>query len=229
MKIDWQAYDAGLLSPDERSQAEAILASDPHARAELEGFRRFKTALASVKDAEPVPLASLRGRCFKKQSKKRTVFWATGLAAAAFAMFWTWSTFLNEPMPDYGPLVCSKAVSDPSEAAQYLHLHSKLDLQVLDPAPEATIKTVTAQPGLATYELDVKGQRATLDVRSASKLPYSMKTVVRSGVTFHVYNLSGKPAVYWTRGDFSFHLTGLELDELWPLADDLAKETSGWR
>ena len=60
MKIDWQAYEDGLLGPEERELAEKALRTDPSARKQLEGLRAFRAMLRNVALREPVPHRRLR-------------------------------------------------------------------------------------------------------------------------------------------------------------------------
>ena len=228
MNVDWQAYEDGLMSKEDLAKVEALLASDPEARAELEGLRRFKSSLASLKDAEPVPIGSLRAKCIKKRDPRKFVLLIGGIAAAAAAMAWTWSSFLNPPVPDYGPVICTTKVTDPVEARSYLRLHTKLDLGALDPAPVAKITSVTASPAVAKYDLDYKGKDVRLTIQYKPLKPHGAGTVVRSGIRFLTCATFGPPEISWGNDQLDFVLTGQEMEVMWPLADDLAKKTLAW-
>lgn len=96
MKIDWQKYDSGELSPEETRIADEALRTDESARKELEGLRSFRNMVRGAALSEPVPHNRLRQILKQVVGKRETYVWrrsatlvtiAAGAAALAFIAY----------------------------------------------------------------------------------------------------------------------------------------------
>ncbi|MCH7903724.1 MAG: hypothetical protein IH944_04060 [Armatimonadetes bacterium] len=94
MRIDWQMYDDGLLSPEEMKEAESMLKKDDGARRELEGLRSFRRMIRQAGMREPVPFSRLRrilreivGRSASWSGRQIAVFGSVAAAVLVLALF----------------------------------------------------------------------------------------------------------------------------------------------
>lgn len=96
MKIDWQKFDSGELSPEEMRTADELLRTDESARKELEGLRSFRNMVRGAALSEPVPHNRLRQMLKQVVGNTHTSVWrrsatlvtiAAGAAALAFIAF----------------------------------------------------------------------------------------------------------------------------------------------
>ena len=94
MRIDWQMYDDGLLSPEEMKEAESMLKKDDGARRELEGLRSFRRMIRQAGMREPVPFGRLQrilreivGRSASWSGRQLAVFGSVAAAVLLLALF----------------------------------------------------------------------------------------------------------------------------------------------
>jgi hypothetical protein len=57
--MDWQDYEDGLMSAEEKKQVDDLVAQEPRAASELSGLRSFRKAIRAKGLEEPVPMRRL--------------------------------------------------------------------------------------------------------------------------------------------------------------------------
>ena len=86
MRIDWQMYEDGQLSPEEMQEANRMLEENESARHELEGLRKFRKQVRQAAMNEPVPegrLTHFLNRVAGEQTSRPVRRWQTVAVAAA--------------------------------------------------------------------------------------------------------------------------------------------------
>lgn len=83
--IDWQAYLDQSMSPEDRAVADQLLATDPRARAELEGLRAFIKVLREAGRRELVPATRVGDILESPQPNRKLPFLVGKLAFAGLA------------------------------------------------------------------------------------------------------------------------------------------------
>jgi hypothetical protein len=165
---DWQAYDDGSLTSEERAQTDMILETDRQARAELDAFRAFRAAVRKAGQSEPVPSATLEAMLKNvvqtPKPVKRTLFLPLGLAvAAALILGVTFGPRLLDIAQPKSPEVKIMASSDPKQVQTWLVSNTH------GPAPLITGKGCGAKvvdgkfgPGWMAWDVEMKGQKYTI-------------------------------------------------------------------
>lgn len=226
-QIDWQAYHAGSLPPQERQEAEAALANDPGAKAEYEGFLRFTESLALVRDFEPVPTMNLeRALAGMSPGRKRLRWWPV-LAAAGLA-FAIWAVF-QARQPDPANFETSKALAvlpsaTPDESTAFINKETKLALGALQPPTGMSIKSVTCGKDWARYEFDGPKGTLILDIRANDGRFDKLPIDYNHGRPFRLVG-SG---LGWSNCGRVFYIHGIPRDAVWEESKEIKLQTETW-
>jgi len=188
-KINWQAYLDGSLSAELREEAERILASDPHQRAQLENLKQFVAEIRRQGLTQEVPLARLHKSI---PSHRRPFSWPrvaipslVGVAAVAFALF----MFNSNEVGADGLAV--RTVEDYSVATQWMKQGTGLPLR---PLSLTTARIVGAEYGKHTGCYCMKmpnGEFIHLSFTDDKEAMKQMKRVTVDGRTY----LEGKDCI----------------------------------
>lgn len=227
MKIDWQAFDAGILSVEEEKTAREVLQRDPAARAEYDGFLRFKAQVRAAGMAEPVPLQSLQDKT-TVVARQTFPIWPVGLAACVVVVGVLLATIVFSSKKD--PLaVHSLKTSNPVIARQFLERESGFELGDLDPSPAATLQVVSANSFEVKYGMTAKSTPVTLSVHKLGKRLFRAGMLNRNGQKyFATKQADGLTAIVWRGSALEFSLIGLSLPDAWALVDHLSRQTLNW-
>lgn len=227
MKIDWQAFDAGLLSVEEEKGVRELLQNDSIARAEYDGFLRFKEQVRMAGLAEPIPLKALQDKT-TVVAPRPFPGWPTGLAACVVVLGVLLASVFFATKKD--PMVVhSLKTSNPVVARQFLERESGFELGDLDPAPTATLQLVSANSYEVKYEMATKKSDVTLLVHKLGKRLFRAGMLKRNGqMFFATKNSDGLTAIVWRGSALEFSLVGLSLPDAWVLIDHLSKQTMTW-
>lgn len=224
---DWQAYNDGSLEPEQMQRADAILAEDLNAKAELDGLRNFLREVKNQGLAEPVPSDRLREALKKTIRENRTpwharpTFWVpAGAAAIAILAL----TFVNpiRPINSYQPLPvaaqeidlrlsefqAAAPIHDPEAAARWANEKTKKPAPVVTFANLSGITFDGAECGFCwmAYKITYKGQQYTVYGRQerdryTDKLPAS---TCEGGTLYHF-----KDGIGWRgEGNMSYAVKG---------------------
>jgi hypothetical protein len=226
--VNWQAYADGSLSAEDRSFADQLLASDPSAVEERNGFLAFFEETRKRGLEEPVPRKDLDRmlRDVVKAERPKPVFsWArvsipaTALILIAVGILW-WK---HDPMEfAVTPIAAVLESTEMPEAEAWLERNTGYDVPKLDLPREATL--VMARYGerkdWACIDFMHDGQLYLLYMkRDGSSLGRS-PTRIFDGQGF----FEGQ-GVGWKTAGLSYYLKGGTPQGRWSFATHLAPQT----
>lgn len=182
MFIDWQAYEDGSLSSEERAQADMLLQTDRQARAELDGLRQFRSAIRQAGQAETVPTGTLnemlRRAAPPQPRSQRTLFLTMGFAVAAALILGVLvgPRILDLAQPKSQP-TSVLASSDPQELRTWLISNTR------QPAPLITAQGCGARlvdgkygPGWIAWDIEMNHQKYSIVGKKKSAWDMSRTT-----------------------------------------------------
>lgn len=162
MKIDWQAFDDGVLRLEDRDRAIAALSNDPAAKRELEGLRRLKQTIREAALAEPVPTARLESILKNvtaptptKSQRRPLSPWLVAAALAAAVVIAAAAAFM--PTSLGGSVNETIAVSSPEEAQRVAAHRSGISVPLIDLGSYGSAKAVHAGKRWACLDFQVEG------------------------------------------------------------------------
>ncbi len=158
--IDWQAYLDGSLSQEERAAAEVQLATDPAARAELDGLRAFIALVRKAGRSQHVPIDRLRAR-LSAVARPSRVHWiqrsAVAVVAAAVLVFAFFYARVDPDRLNQTATQASFATANPLAAAEWLRKHGQKMAPVIDLGTTAVVQTTSFGQDWGCYEFLVDG------------------------------------------------------------------------
>jgi|GEM_PF-6690742 len=226
--MDWQAYEAGLLSVEETARAEAMLASDPKAQAELDGLKRMKRLLEKTKYVERVPLNSLKAKV--RIPRVRNLRWVfTGSLAAVMAMLaWGYSTGFFAALSSRPEKPLALDSSDPRISDSFLQKYCKIEAKPFNPLPLATLQSVSCTRSWVKYVLQSQGKPFEFRISVIERKPLYSKLPDDLERKFFVREHDGIGRIGWRTEKLQFQITGLNLEQTWPIAIGFRAKTAGW-
>lgn len=231
--MDWQAYLAGALPPEEMARHEEALRNDPNAREELEGLRQFIAKCREAGHAEPCPLMKLEGHLSRVAAGPKRMaprarflrFGMAGLAAAAVAFVAFFLTAKDPIQIHASETLASRAIHAPAEAREWVRETNGLSLPPVELAGKGELKNVSCGVDWACYDFTVDGQPYSL-IFSRDKQCFSgAKKVEKDGRTYFVGHGIG-----WQCSTYSYYLKGGSSDDQrWRVANSVVKDIFGPR
>jgi len=215
---DWQAYLDGSLSPDERAEAEALLASNPSARAELEGLTTFIGAVRDAGLREDIPIERLMARLphaiqpkTSTGPKLRWIFGGGGLAVAA-AMLWFFVLSVKPPRGGANALT----TSDPVVAANWARERMDFDVPAIDLGNDVPLTLVHLAEARCCFDYRYKGNLYHVNVlrKGSGKVGSGREIQMSNGIK--AYQGRG---VRWTQGNWDFFVVGPDASGSVEIAD----------
>lgn len=183
MRIDWQMYEDGLLSPEEMKEAESMLKNDDGARQELEGLRSFRRMIRQAGMREPVPFRRLRhmlrdivGRSASWSGRRVAVIGSLAAAVLVLA-FVAWQN---------GPLAGGvKRFASVERAVQWATPVSGLDLPTFELGDAAQFEGVHCGKEWACFDYIVNGETVHVYIKVKSERG-ACRIVDLRGVRYYV-------------------------------------------
>ena len=172
MRVDWQRYIDGVLTPEEMAVADGLLRSDPSARRELEGLKEFKRVLRESALREPVPTKRLNraltlatGRGERQRPILRPALLAFGLlAASALAVLFA----LNYDSNPYDlPPTKHERFTSATAAHAWAEEETGIKLLFVDLAPMGRTVGAHTNGASACFDFDVDGELVHVQVTNA--------------------------------------------------------------
>lgn len=161
MRIDWQAYEDGLMGAEETEMANKALRDDPAARKELDGFRSFRKMVRSAVLREPVPHKRLRailraivGTAGISRVRRYALIATTAVAATAVAF--VSFVALNQPGPNDD---VREHFSSVGEAQAWASERSGLEIPNLELASLGGLESVHSAESYACFDYMLDGKR----------------------------------------------------------------------
>lgn len=211
MRVDWQRYIDGVLTPEEKVVADGLLRSDPSARRELEGLKEFKRALRESALREPVPMKRLNqalavatGRGANPRTILRPALLAAGLlAATALAVVFA----LNyDPNPYDFPPMKRERFTSATAAHAWAEKETGLELLFVDLAPMGRTVGAHVNGASACFDFDVDGTLVHVQVARAKFSAKGCKTVPTDDGNVLIHEKSA--TVYLNCGEFGYVVYG---------------------
>ena len=170
MRIDWQMYEDGVLSPEEMKEAESMLKNDDGARRELEGLRSFRRMIRQAGMREQVPFGRLQrilreivGRT--SWSGRRAAVSGSVAAAVLVLAFFAWK---NGPLGGEGAGDV-KHFASVEGAVQYATPVSGLDLPTFELGEVAEFEGVHCGKEWACFDYIVDGKSVHVYIQIKSE------------------------------------------------------------
>lgn len=208
---DWQAYEDGSLSNEERAQAEMILQTDRQARAELDGLREFREAIKRAGQSEAVPqktLDEMLKRTASTHSRpSRTLFLPIGLAVAAAVILGlvVGPKLLDQVNP--APKEAVMASSNPQELQTWLVSNTH------QPAPLITAQGCGARlvdgkygPGWIAWDIEMNHQ--TYSIVGKKKSAWNLSNLAETQYQGSTYLLKGDDVGWECELDMVYFVSG---------------------
>jgi hypothetical protein len=151
--IDWQKYDSGDLSEEERMAADQELKSNPKAREELEGLRKFQRTLRSAGMKEAIPTVSLEAKLSAIARPTPLVspyawrWLAPAVAACGIALGWVLANYDF----NFGPY----------RNIESLQAQTTVAIREIDFAGIGHLEKIEPHPSSVTYRFKSQGQQMT--------------------------------------------------------------------
>ncbi|MBS1722191.1 MAG: hypothetical protein JSS66_04190 [Armatimonadetes bacterium] len=219
--IDWQAYEDGSLSPELRAEADKLLATEPSAKAELEGLRSLKAALVKTAELETIPLDKLSRMVRKVSHPKPKWAWpVAGIAFAvlAFAGYKVWTNVMTVTFDD-SPVAGQLCTGDPSAAAKFANERNGLKVQPVEPAPGYELSDVKAGNDWTMFQFTRGQTKCFLYVRKGETTFQGPPARHVAGNPVYLVHTRFGDGLGWVGGDYSYLLTGVPQEELWNLSN----------
>lgn len=225
MRIDWQAYDAGMLTGDELTRAEQLLADSEEARGELAGLRRFKKLVHSTKYAERVPALKVKVRAPGIQGVRWATTGALAATLAVIALGVSTGSLQRFVFGEEKKVTLSS--SDVTQTDTFLRSRTRIGVKSLDPAPVAVLNSVSCNSREVNYVMTRNGRSFTFSVTVSPK-PIAANQFSDDGRRYLVREHDGVGRIGWRDNGLQFMITGLPLKEAWPVATDFRAKTLSW-
>jgi len=225
VRIDWQAYDDGSLGPAERAMADQALASDPHARAELEGLRRLKSAIQEMK-SEAVPIRRLEAAFERPRVSLR---WALVVGALLIgALTWAWVVFIRPTEIRFDLVGARPSVSVEGVESARIWLAAEAGLDVPEGSlPVLPVKRVFRGTEWGSVEYEVGQHTVLLYVRKQKGTLKGLRTDMKFGHDVAVVRSDGQPGLLWEDSGFEFLAVGRDVEGLWETVRMVRKRSRG--
>ena len=210
MRIDWQKYEDGQLSPEEMKEAESMLKKDVGARQELEGLRSFRRMVRQAGMRESVPhsrllriLRAIVGRS-PSWSGRRAVAIGAVAAAVVVLAFFAWKN---------GPFASGvKRFASVERAVQYATPISRLDLPTFDLGDVADFEGVHCGEEWACFDYVVDGQTVHVYIRVYSEKG-ACQVFASGGFTYYVTD-----EIAFDHEELTIQVSGADEDARWLIA-----------
>ena len=227
--VDWQKYLANELTAEEMSAAQLALESDPQARAELEGLKRFHLQLQELRNFEKVPVKAIQAKYARAKGSTKRWPGVLALSACALIVLAVGWIAMNPPQSSNAPFVEKTSnVTDPVQAMKFLKSNSMVPVAVLDPSPNGKIKSVAAAGNYVKYNLEYRGKDVELMVVGMRKMLFRSGIMKRNGNTYFVNSTSSATTVIWRIPGMEFIMRGPAGQDLWNVVDELQPKTVTW-
>jgi hypothetical protein len=227
MKIDWQDYEDGMMSPDERMEADRLLAESEEARAELEGLRAFRTAVRRACLAEPVPSARLRRSLSRSVGSRPSRRWAfpASLAAAACCAAAAWIALSpSQDQPAFSaassPMVAQVAARSPVEAQGFLSERCGMAMPKVTLAGYGRLEGATAGRDWGCYDFQVQDRKVHIYVRRDDGRLSGRPSLVHNGMP-----MFEREGVGWNCSGWTYYVIGAPMPILREIAGRVCDET----
>jgi hypothetical protein len=225
MRIDWQGYDDGLLSAEDRRSAEEALQTDPGSMAELEGLSAFKSAVREAGLREPVPVRRLEAMLSKVARPARPVGrsrWAMVAAAAACLALLAWAGV--SMFGGRGDVLEERRSFDSMpEACAWAADVSGLPVPSMREFSSGALDSVHAGDGWACFDLVADGSLVHMTVASGLATTAGCEVVETEfgDVFYHTMTRS----VSFNKDDLHYTLKGGERETMLKVAREVMKGT----
>ena len=223
MRIDWQGYDDGLLSAEERRSAEEALRTDSDSKAELEGLAAFKSAVREAGLRETVPVRHLEAMLSKVARPARPVSrprWAIAAFAAACLAIVAWAgTLLFGERGDV--LEERRSFASMPEACAWAADESGLAVPSMRELSSGALDSVHAGDGWACFDFVADGSLVHMTVASGLATTAGCEVVETEfgDVFYHPMTRS----VSFNKGDLHYTLKGGERETMLRVAQEVMK------
>lgn len=154
--IDWQKYDSGDLSEQERMAADVELKSNPKAREELEGLRKFQRALRTAGLKETVPSVSL-------EAKLAAIARPTPLVSP-YAWRWIVPTVAACGIALGWILANGEWNRGPYRDIEQMQTQTTVAIREIDFAGIGELEKIEPHPSAVTYRFKSQGQEMTFTI-----------------------------------------------------------------
>jgi hypothetical protein len=219
---DWQAFEEGSLSAEERHRALRLLREDPSAREEWEGFQAFRQTLRERGLREPVPENGLERalrRAARPSNKTRFALWpalAAAIGGAVLAVLWV----RHDPMAF--ALTPTQAILQTSEV-------------------EAAARWIADKTGFPAPDVRLPKEASLFAARQGRDNVWACVDFAYDGKTFYLYmnphgrQLGDEPTRFlngrafyegqgigWRTPGLAYYLKGGSREQRWALSSHLA-------
>lgn len=230
-RIDWQSYDDGSITPEQRQHALDALREDDASLRELAGLKAFQKTLRQAALKDPIPTESLEARLRavtgQGQSKQRLLAWSLGSAAACACIFATVLFFQPQPVaPAFAssPELTVKETHNPYEAASWASQKSGINVPVITLAGVRN-EFERARCGSCWVAFDylVDGEMYTIFAKKSwHSFDRINKTEMRNGREFYM----GSDGIGWyCHAGMSYYVVGGDEAGRWRVALAACQET----
>jgi hypothetical protein len=183
--MDWQSYEDGSMSEEQRKAADELLRTSEEARRELAGLQSFRKAVrqAALQERPPMDRLAAGLKQVTQQAPPRRVSWNAvrgfGLAAAACLALAAVFIFQNQASAPQPPVAVAEEAFDPSptpalaqvqvrsaaQAAAFLREESGLKVPTVSLAGMASPEGAAYGKGWCCYDFKVDGQVVHIYIR----------------------------------------------------------------
>ncbi len=210
---DWQSYLDGTMPASERAALEGRMALEPNLRAELDGFKAFRSALSEAGKSVTVPTVALQDVLAGVAAKGSPIpwmrmRWSLGAVTATILILFTWLMVTRDPMALANSRMRDSFARPTAEQAS-AWVYNKIGLLV-PPIPMtgsgAILERTAVGDDWAMFEYSVQGDRFSIYVKSGDNFDSFPKTAGTEGAPQYV----GPKGTGWRANGLSFYLTGSE-------------------
>lgn len=237
---DWQSYEDGSMTPEERAAADQLLKTSEEARRELAGLQSFRRAVrqAALQERPPMDRLTAGLKQITQDSPPKRIGWRSvrgiGLAAAACAAiagaFLIQSRPVSAPQeanvvaeaynPAPTPALAQVQVRSASQLAAFLREESGMNVPAVTLAGMASPEGAAYGKGWCCYDFKVDGRVVHIYIRPKDSAMGGRPAFDHKGMP--MYRQGG---IGWNCSGWTYFVSGAPDDVLRKIAGAVCDET----
>jgi len=230
-RMDWQAFDDGSLSAEERAVAVDRLKQDDVAHRELEGLKSFQKTIRQRGMSEAIPHDRLNGmlrRVCGRQEVSPAQRWVIPTAAVAACLIAAAVIFRPRPEPivfDTSPQLTAVTTHNPTDAANWVRKQSGVQVPVISLAGvPSRIEGARCGSCWVSYDYRIGDDKYTIFAKQSwHAFEKVRRREFREG---HEFYLSDDAIGWYCAGGMSYLVVGGDEPSRWKVALAARKETA---